>query len=316
MSNARQEYFKRVQSIIYCLENQNLYNDFINDKSLTPENQMHNLQAQLLRNGLAISIFCYLEDFIKARINEGIFQLSSIYNTFNQLPISLKMRLTYLTLEGINKRSLTIKNNSDEQTLISFIQAEAKHISSTSSPNFTTSNYAFGWHKENINATDIQNIFKEFFINDLWRKVQLLSSHINSPIINAQSDFTNIMKNRHKAAHVANTQIPITNLSDLTKSCFIIAFCIDYLITSSLKLIRQSNQDHQNSNYDFSTNLPVLRKIEFSIDKWRSYSSSGHCIKVGTNFESIFQSSKQRLPSNQVLICFSKHNYLQAWEIK
>ena len=211
MSNARQEYFKRVQSIIYCLENQNLYNDFINDKSLTPENQMHNLQAQLLRNGLAISIFCYLEDFIKARINEGIFQLSSIYNTFNQLPISLKMRLTYLTLEGINKRSLTIKNNSDEQTLISFIQAEAKHISSTSSPNFTTSNYAFGWHKENINATDIQNIFKEFFINDLWRKVQLLSSHINSPIINAQSDFTNIMKNRHKAAHVANTQIPITN---------------------------------------------------------------------------------------------------------
>lgn len=162
MSNARQEYFKRVQSIIYCLENQNLYNDFINDKSLTPENQMDNLQAQLLRNGLAISIFCYLEDFIKARINEGIFQLSSIYNTFNQLPISLKMRLTYLTLEGINKRSLTIKNNSDEQTLISFIQAEAKHISSTSSPNFTTSNYAFGWHKENINATDIQNIFKEF----------------------------------------------------------------------------------------------------------------------------------------------------------
>lgn len=277
---------------------------------------MHNLQAQLLRNGLAISIFCYLEDFIKARVNECIFQLSSIYPTFNQLPTPLKMRLTYLSLEGITKRSLTLKNNSDEQTLISFIQNEAKHLSSTLSPNFTSSNFAFGWHKENINANDVRDIFKEFFIKDLWRKVQLLSSHINSPILNAESDFINIMRNRHKAAHVANTQIPITNLSDLTKSCFVIAFIIDYLITTSLKLIQQSNQDHKNSNYDFSVNLPILRKIEFNTNKWKSYSNSGHCIKVENDFETIFQISKQKLPHNQVLICFSKHNFLQAWEIK
>lgn len=316
MSNARQEYLKRVQSIIYCLENQDSYNDFINDKSLTPENQMHNFQAQLLRNGLAISIFCYLEDFIKARINECIFQLSSVYSTFNQLPSSIKIRLTYLTLEGITKRSSTIRNNADEQTLINFIQTEAKHISSTLLPNFTTSNFAFGWNKENINANDIKDIFKEFFIKDLWRKVQLLSSHINSPILDAESDFINIMKNRHKAAHVANTQIPITNLSDLTKSCFVIAFCVDYLITTSLRLIQQSNQDHQNSNYNFSTNLPTLRKIFFNAEKWKAYSPSGHCIKVENNFELLFNKSISKLTHNQVLICFSKQNFLQAWEIK
>ncbi|MEN8427479.1 HEPN domain-containing protein [Acinetobacter schindleri] len=315
MSSARQEYLQRVQAIIHCLENQSLYNDFINDRSLTPENQMHNLQAQLLRNGLAISIFCYLEDFIKGRISECIFKLSSLYTSFNQLPDLLKMRLTYLTLEGIAKRSFTLKNNSNEPALISFIQTEVKHISSTLSNNYTTSNYAFGWHKENINANDVQNIFKEFFINDIWRKVQLLSSHINSQIIDAKSDFTRIMKNRHRAAHVANAQTPITDLSDLTKSCFVMAFSIDYLITTSLKLIEQSNQDHQNSNYNFSTNLPTLRKVKFESDKWKLYSPSGHCLKVENDFENIFHISKQRLPTNQVLICFSKTNFLQGWEI-
>lgn len=316
MSNSRQEYLQRVQAITHCLENQSLYNGFINDKSLTPENQMHNLQAQLLRNGLAISIFCYLEDFIKGRINECISRLSSLYTSFNQLPKILKMRLTYLTLEGITKRSATLKNNSDEPALISFIQNEVKHISSTLSNNYTTSNYAFGWYKENINANDIETIFKEFFINDLWRKIQALSSHINSPIIDPKSDFTRIMKNRHRAAHVANAQIPITDLSDLAKSCFVMAFSIDYLITTSLKLIEQSNQDHKNSNYNFSSNLPTLRKVEFETDKWKSYSSSGHCIKVENSFENIFNISKQRLPSNQVLICFSQQNFLQGWEIK
>ena len=174
MSNARLEYINRIQSIIFCLESQDKYNDYISDLAPIPINSNHNLQAQLLRNGLAISIFCYLEDFIKARINECINQLPSAYNQFSLIPKALKIRLTHLTLEGITKRSLTIKNNGTEADLINFIQSETKHISSTINAPFSTSNFAFGWAKENLNTVDIANIFKEFFIKDFWRKVNYL----------------------------------------------------------------------------------------------------------------------------------------------
>lgn len=316
MSNARLEYINRIQSIIFCLESQDKYNDYISDLAPIPINSNHNLQAQLLRNGLAISIFCYLEDFIKARINECINQLPSAYNQFSLIPKALKIRLTHLTLEGITKRSLTIKNNGTEADLINFIQSETKHISSTINAPFSTSNFAFGWAKENLNTVDIANIFKEFFIKDFWRKVNYLSSIINLTLINSEDDFKNIMKNRHKAAHVANTQIPSNTLFDLAKSSFIIAFCIDYLISKSIHLIFTKNTYHLDSNYDFNFSVLKFRNIKHSNNQWKEYSKSNKCIKIHDDFNTLFNLSSGRLKNNDFLICYSKNGFIKAWDIK
>ncbi|APV34547.1 hypothetical protein [Acinetobacter soli] len=319
MSNARIDYISRIQSIIFCLENQTQYADFMIDKPPVPVNIYHNSQAQLLRNGLAISIFCYLEDFIKARVNECINEIPSIYNHFSLIPTKeLKMRLTHSTLEGINKRSATLKINSDEATLFNFIQNETKHISSTLSHNFTTSSYAFGWSKENINSTDIKIIFQDFFIKDFWGKVKLLSSHITSSLIDPETEFKNIMKNRHKAAHVANTQIPSNSLFDLAKSSFIIAFCVDYYISKSIKLIRINDLNHMSSAYNFTTDFTTFKIIKFENSKWKEYSTSNpkRCIKIGIDFDNLKNLVSSRLKNNQFLICFSKENYIKAWDIK
>ena len=282
-------------------------------------NLQHNLQAQLLRNGLVISIFCYLEDFIKNRVNECINELPSIYNHFSNIPTKeLKNRLTYSTLEGIAKRSATLKINSNETSLYNFIQNETKHISSTLLQPFSTSSFAFGWSKENINSTDIKMIFQEFFIKDFWGKVNLLSSYINSTLISAENDFKNIMKSRHKAAHVANTVIASNTLFELAKSSFIIAFCCDYYISKSIKLMAANEPNHMNSSYDFCANFPKFRTIKFSQNKWKEYSKINplHCIKTDTNFDNLFQRSALKLYNNEFLICFSENNFIKAWEIK
>lgn len=319
MSNARTDYINRIQSIIFCLENQSNYGEFMNDKSPTPQNLNHNLQAQLLRNGLAISIFCYLEDFIKNRINECINQIPNIYNHFSQIPTNqLKLRLTHSTLEGITKRSSTLKANSDLTTLVNFIQSETKHLSSTSSINYTTSSYAFGWSKENINSNDIKMVFQDFFIKDFWGKVENLSSYINLSLINPENDFKNIMKSRHRAAHVANTLIPSTTLTDLAKSSFIIAFCLDYFITKSIKLMYNNDTTHLNSSFDFSANFYKYRTIKYSDNKWKEYSKliPTRCTKIDTDFQNLFNYSLSKLKNNEFLISFSKDNFVKAWEIK
>lgn len=319
MSNARTDYISRIQSIIFCLENQTQYADFMIDKPPIAINLEHNLQAQLLRNGLAISIFCYLEDFIKARINECINELPTIYSHFSNIPTKeLKIRLTHATLEGVAKRSSTLKLNSDEITLFNFIQNETKHISSISSQPYTTSSFAFGWAKENINASDIKTLFQEFFIKDFWGKVRSLSSYINTPLIAPESEFKNIMKSRHRAAHAANTIIPSNTLFELAKSSFVIAFCCDYFISKSLKLMKINETNHMNSSYDFSNNFSKFRTIKFSQNKWKEYSKSNplKCVKTDIDFHNIFNIASSKLQNNEFLLCFSKDNFVKAWEIK
>lgn len=319
MSNARVDYISRIQSIIFCLENQAQYTDFMIDRPPLAINLQHNLQAQLLRNGLVISIFCYLEDFIKARINECINELPNIYNHFSNIPTKeLKIRLTHATLEGVAKRSATLKINSDETTLFNFIQNETKHISSTLSQPFSTSSFAFGWAKENINSTDIKMIFQEFFIKDFWGKVNLLSSYINATLISAESEFKNIMKSRHKAAHVANTAIASNTVFELAKSSFTIAFCCDYYISKSLKLMTTNESSHMNSSYEFYANFPKFRTIKFSQNKWKEYSKINPliCVKTDPDFQNLFNISSLKLHDNEFLLCFSKNNFIKAWEIK
>lgn len=64
--DAKTEYLQRISSIVKSLEQQHLYNNFLNE--LAPGEVLHNNQARLLRNGLSISNFCFFEDFIKSRI--------------------------------------------------------------------------------------------------------------------------------------------------------------------------------------------------------------------------------------------------------
>ena len=135
-------------------------------------------------------------------------------------------------------------------------------------------------------------------------------------LINSEDDFKNIMKNRHKAAHVANTQIPSNTLLDLAKSSFIIAFCFYFLISKSIHLIFTKNIYHLDSNYDFNFSVLKFRNIKHSNNQWKEYSKSNKCIKIHDDFNTLFNLSSGRLKNNDFLICYSKNGFIKAWDIK
>lgn len=313
------EYFSRISSILYAIENQDKYNSYLNDIDLISSNP-HNMQANLLRKGLVITNFCYFEDFIKKRVRECLGSMTSIFSEPGSVPEDLQRRFTVKALEGVLNRVKKLDRKSSGHSwdeVFSFICQETGHISSLEGASYSISGYAFGWDKENISETDISGVFKEFYISDVWRKISVIAQSIDYILLQPKEEFSNIAQTRHKAAHVAGYTITINDLERLVKNTFVLAFSMDYLLTYSVKLLMEGNNEHLQRGYNFLDNRRPYRKIIYSNDKfWKEYYSAsigGRCTRKHRDHDQLFELSKGKLKGSELLVSFSKNQSIRKW---
>lgn len=313
--DAKTEYLQRISSIVKSLEQQHLYNNFLNE--LAPGEVLHNNQARLLRNGLSISNFCFFEDFIKSRIGECLQELPNIFTDFQSLPNSFQQVITISALESIQKRSETIKRSLGINDAINFIQENTHNIGSTynnSSP-FSISKFSLGWSKENINFDDYTNFLGFFHVKKCNEIVEKISSHLFMPILDPKLQFNQISNARHKAAHVPSHNISIEDLKRNIQNTIIFAFVFDFCISYSLKLFKENNSLHLEKKYEFHQNIPKFRSIIENNLRFKTYyNSQTRAIKNFNDYNTAKTQTVSKLKDNEFLI-FKKlsESYINDW---
>lgn len=312
MASAKTNFITRINtfdSIIYP----NLPDDVsLNSKALTET--LHNEKVRMLRNGMSIIGFTFLEDFIKRRTGEILKSIGSTGCNFNLLPEKIKEAVTFYALKGINSRADTLKRNSED--FITFIQNETGFISSTKSSVYELSEYSIGWDKSNLNSQDISEILTILNIEGGWHSIQKLSSLINCSILNPDQVFKNFAMNRHKSAHNSDANSLLTDLESFITQSKIIAFCFDALIDKSLSYIKLNNLNYLNLTLKTK---PQDVKIRFLIEiggKWKEFANNNlaRAFRANIDYSVILIDAKLRAQSNkEILLIKYENNSIRDW---
>lgn len=312
MASAKNNFITRINtfnSIIYP----NLPDDVsLNSKALTET--LHNEKVRMLRNGMSIIGFTFLEDFIKRRTGEILKSIGTTGCNFNLLPEKIKEAVTFYALKGINSRADTLKRNSED--FITFIQNETGFISSTKSSVYELSEYSIGWDKSNLNSQDISEILTILNIEGGWNSIQRLSSIINCSILNPDQVFKNFAMNRHKSAHNSDANSLLTDLESFITQSKIIAFCFDALIDKSLSYIKLNNLSYLNLTLKTK---PQDVKIRFLIEiggKWKEFANNNltRAFRTNIDYNVILIDAKLRAQTNkEILLIKYENNSIRDW---
>lgn len=190
---------------LYTID-QLLLERFIQD--LTVISSVDNDKARVLRNGLSISLFNMLEHFLKQRYLEISLQLSGAQILFDDFPDKLRRVLTIRALSGL----VSYINRSSPAERINIFKSHVRVMSSTFSAVPEFSYLGFGYEKSNISQQDIVELVSALGISEVWDTMAEISGQVGLARPALKSDFEELGRARHEAAHNALANIPSQDL--------------------------------------------------------------------------------------------------------
>ena len=281
--------------------------------SIQPMNDAHNSKAKILRNGLAIMSYIYLEDFIKTRFGEVLSGIDYHNVPFSDLPTRIQSTASMSALDGVKFRANVLKKKGEDW--LSFIQNQTCKISSSQGAEYNLSEYSFGWDKPNISEEDISKALKIFCVQGGWRAIQGITSKGLITLISPQEVFKNAANRRHEAAHNPNADSPLQDIIEFAKNAKIIAFAFDSLITKSLKEINAGNQNILNETKKIEVDDVKLRFILKGGNYWKEYvDPTGRPPKNSPILDDAIRAAKRRRYSNrETILIKNEANDILDW---
>lgn len=229
MSLARQNFLQRFSTF-----EQTLKEVAVQDGALHEANR--NSKARLLRNGLAVASFAFLEDFIRHRSGEILASIAASGLPFSSLPEKVRSATTFGLLRSLDSR---MRFEADDAAKISFVQSHASFVASTATMPFQLSELAFGYKASNISEEEVADILRAFRVPGPWQAVGLLASRVGLGSLVLMEAFRNAAKRRHAAAHVAGATTPLADLENYLREARAIAFGFDVLLSVPALQIRR-----------------------------------------------------------------------------
>ena len=215
--------------------------------SKAPVEKDHNARARLFRNGLAVTSFAIIEDFIKARIGEILNRLGGGMKPFSELPDGIKMAATSGVIYAVRFQERFLdKRNSN---FFSFHQDHAQAIASTATVGggYVISPLAFGHGQSNITSIEVKDILSAFGVENPWQSMGQISSKVNVGVVDLKSSFDTASIRRNEAAHRADAEIEITDLEGFVTVMLGITIGFDLLISKALRKILDYDRDYLSS---------------------------------------------------------------------
>lgn len=229
MSRARQDFLYRFSTF-----EQTLAEVAVQDGALHESDR--NAKARLLRNGLAVASFAFLEDFIRQRSGEVLANIAASGIGFSALPEKVRSAATFGLLRSLDSRA---RYEPDEAAKISFVQSHAGMISSTAAIPFQLSELSFGYRASNISDEEVGDILRAFRVISPWKAIGTLASRVGLGSLVLDEAFKNAAKRRHSAAHVPGATTPLNDLENYVREAKAIAFGFDVLLSGSALLVRK-----------------------------------------------------------------------------
>ena len=283
--------------------------------SIIPLNSPHNQKAKILRNGLAVTSFAFLEDFLKNRMGEILESVDHTANPFSAFSNEFKNSVTMQALESINNKASNLKRNGEDW--LSFLQEETTKVASTGQVHYSFSKYSLGWSKSNVSTEDIPKWLKTLRIRGGWDSIKAVSQKAETSLISPGEIFRSIAQKRHSAAHDPNHEALLTDLIQFTNDAKVIALCFDSLISRSLKEINNSNLLVINGS---KTEKISADNIEFRFvikvsNVWKEYrDTTKRSLRNNTDLnQAIMDAQTRAIPRGEIVLIKDESNSIIDW---
>jgi hypothetical protein len=275
----------------------------------------HNAQARLFRNGLAVVSFAMLEDFIKERTAEITQQVGNGVTAFADLPHALRVAATAGVTKALNFQSKLLDRRSNDY--FAHYQTHSEMIASTKQSRFRISPFAFGYDQPNLNAEAVKNILTSFHIKDPWNAIRAVSIQTGVGIPALKETFENAMYRRHKAAHNADTDIELSDLSAFATEIRGIALSIDLLLSLALRKMLDGEHGFLDGSDKITSDMIDLRVISFdsSTKMWREVvSGKKRATARNKDFETLkVDCFKRARPRQQGVVVHNARGLPKEW---
>ena len=305
MSSARVQFLSRLASL-----RNSLAIDAVAPRPLTE--QSHNDVARMLRNGLAVVGFAALEDFIKSRTSEVLTEVGRTTVPFRDLPEKLRFATTFEVVEALTYQ-MSLRPRTDR---VAYIQEHAQKIASTASVAYELSPHALGFDRANLHEETIKDVLKCFLIEDPWGEMTRLSSRLALAALPLQETYKTAALRRHKAAHVANADIPQTDLVQFTKEALAVAIGFDSLITRALSHIRAYDSNYLQGRLRLGAASIAIRSVLPNSSKWKeTLEGRATAVKVENSLDALLVATRPRaIAAKNLLVIYDAASQIQGWE--
>lgn len=305
MPTAKSQFLERVQSLRQSLEI-----EAVTNKSLSEA--LHNRVAKMLRNGLAVVGFAALEDFIKSRTSEVLDSVGLTGVPFNQLPEKLREAATYGAVTALSYQ-LNLRAKTDRTA---YIQEHAQKIASTANAAYELTPHAFGYGQANLQDQTVKETLKSFSISDPWGQMTALGSRLGLVALPLEETFKNAAIRRHKAAHVANSDIPQSDLRQYVKESLAIAIGFDWLISNALRRLIAQDPNYLNGVDTPDASKMKIRSVRYQAGQWKEHLEGRlKAIKVDANRSSLIDLARPRAnQQGNLLVVYDNSSEIESWE--
>jgi hypothetical protein len=208
---------------------------------LTPSDVDHNARARILRNGLAVVGFAMLEDFIRSRLTEVLAEFHNAAYTFVELPDQLRAAVTVDAVHGLSSKLRIQQMEAPEAEAL--VVSVSRDIASSDGVPFRLTSVGFASTGSNVKDKDITTTLKALSIEGGWNAIDSTALRTGMGGLALCEAFRSMASMRHKAAHVATTNVPTGDLESMSKTIVAIAVGFDSLIsTACMRLISHDRE--------------------------------------------------------------------------
>ncbi len=234
--------------------------------SKAPTEIEHNSRARMLRNGLAVVGYAFLEDFLRSRTVEVVRRIGEGTTRFSDLPEKIKAAAT----KGVFSAVMFQRRFIDYRTQDPFrhYQEHANFVASTATSSYTISPFAFAHEQPNLSSEDIEETLHAFKVANPWSTIVGIAGRCGVGIFTLKSAFEAAAARRHKAAHKADADIEYSDLKDYDVEALGVAIGFDLLVSQALRQLLDTNATYLSKSGLVAGKHISIRFLRHDGTKW------------------------------------------------
>ncbi|SES41057.1 hypothetical protein SAMN04490244_11810 [Tranquillimonas rosea] len=196
----------------------------------------HDLGARILRHGLSVSSFAFLEKYLQEAIKDFMPSASMTPVAYADMNDEFRRFVSISAAEGLLNRA-SFKPRVDR---ISYFEAEVSSLAK-----FGDTPAQFNWHGfspkgSNVYKEDVATALKALGVITPWAKLTRVTAELGSHRADLASDFDNLSRTRNSSAHNPRGNIPTSDLGTNVTVAVLVAISFSLVLRSLKKVYTES----------------------------------------------------------------------------
>lgn len=200
--------------------------------SRPPAETKWNEHARLVKVALCLSAFTSLEEFVQGRIREVVSKLDGYAPASRGLPEAMKNALVGGTFDAVIAR-LKDPARFGITDVRSFLVVHSKNIASFGSAGLSPSDLALSSNGSNVSWKVLEDALVAFAVENPSSVLNGVARRIEGGIFVAKDHFENVLKWRHRVAHVADTDVPLADVREYVDKLTLISASFDLVLSTA-----------------------------------------------------------------------------------